>query len=52
VLGQCVAASAGVASATYAVSGPDLTPTAELMLEEHFGLSRPNWFPPDVYLGQ
>lgn len=25
---------------------------AELMLEEHFGLSRPNWLPPDVYLGQ
>ncbi|MCW2930728.1 MAG: hypothetical protein JWM19_1690, partial [Actinomycetia bacterium] len=25
---------------------------AELMLEEHFGLSRPKWLPADVYLGQ
>jgi monoamine oxidase len=25
---------------------------AELMLEEHFGLSRPKWLPPNVYLGQ
>ncbi|MEO3931028.1 NAD(P)/FAD-dependent oxidoreductase [Micromonosporaceae bacterium B7E4] len=24
---------------------------AELMLEEHFGLSRPKWLSPDVYLG-